>query len=602
MARVTDRRLSRRAFLGASAAGGAALLLGGSSAPALAKPKKPSPDENAPWFEATIPQLQALMASRELSSLELTKAYLHRIKELNPLLGAVIETNPQAIGIAAQRDAERRRHRVRGPLHGIPVLVKDNIATDDRMETTAGSLALDGSRVPADAALVTSLRRAGAVILGKANLSEWANFRGFLPAGFPNGWSARGGFTRNPYVLDWDPCGSSSGSAVAAAANLCSATVGSETDGSILCPAGNNGVVGLKPTLGLVPQTGIIPIAHSQDTAGPITRTVTDAAIMLNAMRAPFGPVLGQPLPPDYTAFLQRGALDGAVIGVDRLNFQEEYFAVPELNEVTERALDVMASLGATIVDIEIEDCPDPNAWFDPEFTVLLNEFKHDVAAYMSTLRHTRMRTLADLIQFNIDHCPQEMRYFGQELFELAETFSGDLSDPDYLAARAESVELAGPSGLDRVLDDFGLDVLVSPAYSIGLLGSRGRGLREHLGPGRARRRRPPGLRLHVRPLPRRAEAHRLRLRPRAGARGTRHPAVPRQRGRAVPGCRDLLRRRSAGASWPGRSRGAPAGRRGSGSKGPPESTRTLKTWDGVLDGAVPCRSSARATLPPSRR
>jgi amidase len=468
MARVTDRRLSRRAFLGASAAGGAALLLGGSSAPALAKPKKPSPDENAPWFEATIPQLQALMASRELSSLELTKAYLHRIKELNPLLGAVIETNPQAIGIAAQRDAERRRRRVRGPLHGIPVLVKDNIATDDRMDTTAGSLALRGSRVPADAALVASLRRAGAVILGKANLSEWANFRGFIPAGFPNGWSARGGFTRNPYVLDWDPCGSSSGSAVAAAANLCSATVGSETDGSILCPAGNNGVVGLKPTLGLVPQTGIIPIAHSQDTAGPITRTVTDAAIMLNAMRAPFGPVLGHPLPPDYTAFLQRGALDGAVVGVDRLNFQEEYFAVPELNEVTERALDVMASLGATIVDIEIEDCPDPNDWFDPEFTVLLNEFKHDVAAYMSTLSHTRMRTLADLIQFNIDHCPQEMRHFGQELFELAETFSGDLSDPDYLAARADSFDLAGPSGLDRVLDDFGLDVLVSPAYSVG--------------------------------------------------------------------------------------------------------------------------------------
>ena len=468
MARVTDRRLSRRAFLGASAAGGAGLLLGGSVLPAAATPRQPIPDENAPWFEATIPQLQALMASGQMSSLELTKAYLHRIKELNPLLGAVIETNPQAMGVAAQRDAERRRHRVRGPLHGIPVLVKDNIATLDRMDTTAGSLALVGSRVPADAALVAALRRAGAVILGKANLSEWANFRGFLPAGFPNGWSGRGGFTRNPYVLDWDPCGSSSGSAVAAAANLCSATVGSETDGSILCPAGNNGVIGLKPTLGLVSQTGIIPIAHSQDTAGPITRTVTDAAIMLNAMREPFGPVLGHPLPPDYTAFLQRGALDGAVVGVDRLNFQEEYFAVPELNAVTERALDVMASLGATIVDIEVEDCPDPNAWFDPEFTVLLNEFKHDVAAYMSTLGGTDMRTLADLIQFNIDHCPQEMRYFGQELFELAETFSGDLSDPDYLAARAESVELAGPSGLDRVLDDFGLDVLVSPAYSVG--------------------------------------------------------------------------------------------------------------------------------------
>ena len=442
-------------------------MLGGAASAAPIASRKPTADENAPWFEASIPQLQGLLDSREMTSVELTKAYLRRIEDLS-FLGAVIETNPQAIGIAAQRDAERRRHLVRGPLHGIPVLVKDNIATADRMETTAGSLALVGSKVPADAAVVARLRAAGAVILGKANLSEWANFRGFLPAGFPNGWTARGGFTRNPYALWWDPCGSSSGSAVAAAANLAAATVGSETDGSIICPAGNNGVVGLKPTLGLVAQAGIIPIAHSQDTAGPITRTVTDAALMLNTLRSPFGPVLGHDLPADYTAFLERGALQGARIGVDRLEFQEEFFAVPELNEVTERALDVMASLGATIVDIEIDECPDPNDWFDAEFTVLLNEFKHDVAAYMSTLRHTGMRTLADLIQFNIDHCPQEMRYFGQELFELAETMSGDLSDPDYLAARAASVQLAGPDGLDRVLDDHDLDVLVAPAYSEG--------------------------------------------------------------------------------------------------------------------------------------
>ena len=467
MSGILDKRLSRRHFLGATGATGAALMLGGSGSLALAAPK-PSTDDDAPWFEATIPELQSLMASRQLTSLALTKAYLRRIGRIDPLLGAVIETNPQALGIAAQRDAERKRGRLRGPLHGIPVIVKDNIATADRMETTAGSLALVGSKVPADAAVVASLRRAGAVILGKANLSEWANFRGFIPPGFPNGWTARGSFTRNPYVLDWDPCGSSSGSAVAAAANLCAATVGSETDGSILCPAGNNGVVGLKPTLGLVPQDGIIPIAHSQDTAGPMTRTVTDAAIMLNAMRAPFGPVLGHDLPADYTAFLHRGALAGTRIGVDRREFQEEYFAVPELNLVTEQALDVMDSLGATIVDIPIAECPDPNAWFDPEFTVLLNEFKHDVAAYMSSLRNTEMRTLADLIQFNIDHCPEEMQYFGQELFELAETFSGSLTDPDYLAARALSVELAGPQGLDKVLDDNDLDVLVSPAYSVG--------------------------------------------------------------------------------------------------------------------------------------
>lgn len=443
-------------------------MLGGAGAVVTAASHKAGADEDAPWFEATIPELQALMGSRALSSLALTKAYLARIGREDALLGAVIETNPQALGIAAQRDAERRRGRIRGPLHGIPVLLKDNIATADRMETTAGSLALVGSRVPADAPLVAALRRAGAVILGKANLSEWANFRGFIAPGFPNGWSARGGFTRNPYVLDWDPCGSSSGPAVAAAANLCAVTVGTETDGSILCPAGNNGVVGLKPTLGLIPQGGIIPIAHSQDTAGPITRTVTDAAIMLNAMRDPFGPVVGHPLPADYTAYLQRGAMAGARIGVDRRNFLEDYFAVPELNLVTEQALDVMAGMGATIIDIEVDECPDPNAWFEPEFTVLLNEFKYGVAAYLGTLSHTRMRTLADLIQFNIDHCPEEMQYFGQELFEIAETFSGSLTDPDYLAARASSFDLAGPQGLDKVLDDHDLDVLVSPAYSIG--------------------------------------------------------------------------------------------------------------------------------------
>lgn len=474
MSSILDGRLSRRRFLGASAAGGAAVLLGGAGSVVAASPaaratERPGHrDERKDWFEASIPRLQRLMKRGDLSSVALTKAYLRRIRELDPLLGAVIETNPQALRIAAQRDRERRHHRVRGPLHGIPILLKDNIATNDRMDTAAGSLALVGSRVRRDATIVTALRRAGAVILGKANLSEWANFRGFIPPGFPNGWSGRGGFTRNPYVLDWDPCGSSSGSAVAAAANLCAATVGSETDGSILCPAGNNGVVGLKPTLGLVAQNGIIPIAHSQDTAGPITRTVTDAALMLNAMRTPFGAVKGRKLPRDYTKFLRRGALRGARIGVDRLNFQEDYFAVPELNLVTERALDVMADLGATIIDIEPADCPDPNAWFEPEFTVLLNEFKHDIAAYLKPLRHTKMRTLADLIQFNIDHCPEEMQFFGQELFELAETYSGSLSDPDYLAARALSVELAGPQGLDKVLDDHDLDVLVSPAYSVG--------------------------------------------------------------------------------------------------------------------------------------
>ena len=288
------------------------------------------------------------------------------------------------------------------------------------------------------------------------------------PAWLPEWLERRGSFTRDPYVLSWDPCGSSSGSAVAAAANLAAVTIGTETDGSILCPAGNNNVVGLKPTLGLVAQKGIIPIAHSQDTAGPITRTVTDAAILLNAIRSPFGPVKGHKLPRDYTKFLRRGALKGARIGVDRLNFQEDYFAVPELNLVTEQALDVMADAGATIIDIKPADCPDPNTWFEPEFTVLLNEFKHDIAAYLKPVRRTEMRDLADLIEFNIEHCAEEMTYFGQEIFDMAQAMSGSLTDPAYLAARAESVRLAGPDGLDRVLDEHDLDVLVSPAYSVG--------------------------------------------------------------------------------------------------------------------------------------
>ncbi len=461
--------VTRRQFLGATAAGGAALLAGGAGALAAAPlPMKAAElDEDAPWFEATIPELQALMAARQLSSRELTQAYLRRIDFLNPSMGALIETNPQAIGIAAQRDAERRRGRLRGPLHGIPIILKDNIATADRMETTAGSYALEGSKVPADAPLVAALRRAGAVIIGKANLSEWANFRGFIqPPPFPNGWSGRGGFTVNPYVLDWDPCGSSSGSATSVALNFAAGAVGSETDGSILCPAGNNGVVGLKPTLGLVAQGGIIPIAHSQDTAGPMTRTVTDAAIMLNAMRTPFGEVLGHPLPADYRAFLTRGALNGARIGVDRLEFLPDYFAVPELNAVTEAALEVMASLGAEIIDLELDDCPDPNDWFEPEFNVLLNEFKHDIAAYLSTLGHTQMRTLADLIEFNRQHCDQEMRYFGQELFELSETYSGNLADT--AADRATCLELTRTQGIDRLMAEHDLDAIVSPAYAVG--------------------------------------------------------------------------------------------------------------------------------------
>ena len=249
------------------------------------------------------------------------------------------------------------------------------------------------------------------------------------------------------------------------AANLCAAAVGTETDGSIVCPAGNNAVVGLKPTVGLVAQDGIIPIAHSQDTAGPMGRTVTDVAIMLNAMVSPFGDVVGQPLPGDYTAFLQRGALNGARIGVDRRLFSADYFADVTLNPITEAALDTMASLGATIVDPV--DAPDPFTFFDQEFSVLLTEFKVDIAKYLGSLSHTSMRTLADLIQFNIDHCDEEMRYFGQELFEIAEGTAG-LGDPEYIAARALCLDLTREHGIDQVMADQDLDAIVAPIYSFG--------------------------------------------------------------------------------------------------------------------------------------
>jgi len=425
------------------------------------------------WDGDAIARLQADMKSGATTSRELVRVFLARIDAIDkhgPALNSVIEVNPDALAIATQLDAERARSGARGPLHGIPILLKDNIATDDRMETTAGSLALVGSEVPRDATVAARLRAAGAVILGKANLSEWANFRGNIPADFPpnlflNGWSARGGFTRDPYVLSWDPCGSSSGSAVGATANLCAGAVGTETDGSVVCPAGNNGIVGLKPTLGLVAQDGIIPIAHSQDTAGPMARTVTDVALLLNAMKSPFGRVRGHELPHDYTRFLRRGALKGARIGVDRRLFDVAYFADPDLNVITEAALGVMASLGATIVDPA--NGPDPFAFGDAEFTVLLFEFKHDIRRYLRGLHHTSMRSLADLIAFDAAHCSEEMQYFGQEVFEAAEATT-DLDDPAYRAARALCIDLTRRHGIDQVMREQHLDAIVAPTYSYG--------------------------------------------------------------------------------------------------------------------------------------
>ena len=316
-----------------------------------------------------------MMASGQLTSRRLTLGYIERIRSLNPLLHSVIEVNPSAVAIAAGLDNERRQGHVRGPLHGVPLLVKDNIATDDQMQTTAGSLAIYGSHVPADAVIIQRLRDAGAVILGKSNLGEWANFRSFIPV-FPLaiGWSARGGNTINAYDLSYTSWGSSSGSANGAAANLCAAAIGTETDGSITGPSAVENIVGLKPTLGLVSQNGIIPISQQQDTAGPMARSVTDVAILLGALQSPFDQVIGHQLPSDYTQFLRRGALKGARIGRDVRFFDYGYFGsgIPGDEQTVafaEHALDVMASLGATIVDT---DTGDVFAYTADEFTALL--------------------------------------------------------------------------------------------------------------------------------------------------------------------------------------------------------------------------------------
>src|SRR5262245_48424778 len=448
--------LDRRDFIRLTLAGSAGVALGGLPRSLWAA----SPSD---WIEATIPQLQSLFSSGALTSEELTRGYLDRIAQLDPTLGAVIETNPDATRIAQRLDSERRGGRVRGPLHGIPVLVKDNVATRDAMQTTAGSLALVNSTVPSDAPIVDRLRSAGAVILGKANLSEWANFRGNAPF---NGWSARGGFTRDPYLLSFDPCGSSSGSAVGTAANLCAASVGTETDGSIVCPSGNNLIVGLKPTLGLVSQGGIIPIAHSQDTAGPMCRTVTDAAILLGVLQTPFGLVSGQPVPSDYTTFLQRGALRGARIGVDTRYFATAFGGERDLVAVARRGLDVMRSLGAELIDTDTGNPFQQSLkFYNDEFTVLLYEFKVQIAEYLQTLRGTSMRTLRDLIAFNIANCQQEMKYFGQEVFDAAEQTSGNLSDPVYQMARADGLSFARQA-IDGALQRDRLDALVAPTYS----------------------------------------------------------------------------------------------------------------------------------------
>src|SRR5437870_2293499 len=452
--KIDNHHISRRSFLGTTAAGSAALLTGG-----LATLFKDSAlgGSSFPFVEATIPQLQAAMTNGQLTSKDLTMGYLNRIASLNPTLHAVIETNANAVSIASSLDNERSHGMVRGPLHGIPILVKDNIATLDNMQTTAGSVAIYGNQVPADAPLIQNLRAAGAIILGKANLGEWANFRDDEAETYPLavGWSARGGSTNNAYDLSYTSWGSSSGSGAGAAANLCAAAVGTETDGSITGPSAVENIFGLKPTLGLISQDGIVPISHQQDSAGPMARSVTDVAILLGIM---------QSAQTDYTPLLQRGALNGKRIGRDVRFFNYSYFGsgIPgdeETVNFANHALDVMASLGATIVNT---DTGDVFAYNGDEFTALLYEFRAQIADYLQTLSKTSMHTLADLIAFNNAHCPQELVYYDQDVFLLAEQFVGYPNDPNYIAARSHATNTAR-AGIDGAIARDHLDAIVAP-------------------------------------------------------------------------------------------------------------------------------------------
>jgi amidase len=407
--------------------------------------------------EASVTDLQAAMEGGRVTARGLVDAYLARIKQLDPRLHAVLEVNPDAAAIADALDAERKSKGPRGPLHGIPVLLKDNIDTADKLGTTAGSLALVGSRPARDAFLVERLRAAGAVILGKTNMSEWANFRSSHST---SGWSGRGGQGRNPYALDRSPCGSSSGTGAAIAASFAALGVGSETDGSIVCPSSTNGLVGIKPTLGLVSRAGIIPIAHSQDTAGPMTRGVADAAVLLNALAGadPRDPASAARGEPDYRKFLDPGALRGARIGVVR----EKFFGYSEgADRLAEAAIAVLRAQGAVIVDPA--NVPNLGKYDDSELEVLLYEFKADLNAYLSALGPSApVKSLAEVIAFNEAHADRELFQFGQDLMLKAEK-KGPLTSPAYRQALARDRSLARVQGLDAVLARHHLDALIAP-------------------------------------------------------------------------------------------------------------------------------------------
>jgi amidase len=402
------------------------------------------------FAEATIDDLAQRMASDELTSRELTAAYIERIERLDPDLRSVIGVEPEALDLADALDDERREGRVRGALHGIPVLVKDNIETAGTLPTTAGSLALIDARASRDATLVERLRAAGAVVFGKTNLSEWANFRSSRSS---SGWSAVGGQCRNPYALDRNPCGSSSGSGVAVAANLCAVAIGTETDGSIVCPSTHNGIVGLKPTLGAVSRAGVVPISHTQDTPGPMTRTVADAAVVFEAISG-HDERDNATHNAGWTFERRTDGLAGVHIGVARnlAGFHDE------VDRRFEDAVAALRELGATVTDVDVPHTSDLE---DPEFEVLLYEFKTDLDSYLASAAGASIRSLSDAIAFNESHRADEMAFFGQDVFEKA-VEKGPLTERGYLDALAACRRLSREEGLDVALAD-GVDILVAP-------------------------------------------------------------------------------------------------------------------------------------------
>ena len=451
---------SRRQFLQSTVMGGVAVALSPSLAQAQAEQ---SPAPQVPSFELdelSVRDLQRDMSSGKFTARSLTEKYLARIDAIDKrTINSVIEVNPDALAIAEQLDRERKAKGPRGPLHGIPVLIKDNIGTHDRMMTTAGSLALLGSIPPRDAFVAQKLRQAGAVILGKTNLSEWANFRSTHST---SGWSGRGRQTNNPYALNRNPCGSSSGSGAAVSANLCALAIGTETDGSIVCPANANGVAGIKPTVGLVSRAGIIPISHTQDTAGPMARTLADAAALLGALAGadpndPATAASSSKAHSDYTRFLDRKGLRGARVGVVRKAFGFD----PAVDRIMEEALAEMKRQGATLVDPA--DIPTWGKWHKQENEIMLYEFKADLNSYLAGLGpQAPVHTLEDVIKFNNAHAREEMPYFGQDLFAQAQA-KGPLTSKDYLDALEEALRLTRKEGIDAIMDQHKLDALVAP-------------------------------------------------------------------------------------------------------------------------------------------